>query len=180
LHSLKIAARKCIVKQLLHKESKQFFDTNHLQGHRATKHVWGLFLEDKLVAAASFGKSRYNKKTEWELLRYATSYGVNVQGGLGKLLSYAQKQLNITTLISYANLNWGSGDIYGKLGFELQGISNPNYWYWKNVTDVKSRLAFQKHKIVGLAPGNSEKEIAKNLGYNRFFDAGNAVWIKTY
>jgi len=31
-----------------------------------------------------------------------------------------------------------------------------------------------------LAPGNTEQEIAQNMGYSRFYDAGSAVWIKSW
>jgi hypothetical protein len=31
---------------------------------------------------------------------------------------------------------------------------------------------------MGKAQGDSEIEIATNMGYTRFFDAGNSVWIK--
>jgi hypothetical protein len=77
-------------------------------------------------------------------------------------------------------LNWGIGDGYQQVGFELSHISHPNYWYFKSLGDIQSRLRFQKHRIQGQAPGNTEQEIARNMGYERFFDAGNAVWIKNY
>jgi hypothetical protein len=176
----KIAARKCTIKKLTVTESREFFNNNHLQGDRSTSYAYGLLYNGIVVAAASFGKSRYDKKIKWELLRYATLNGSNVQGGLGKLLSFAQKDINFDSLVTYANLNWGKGEIYEKLGFVFQNISGPNYYYTKGDLKIHSRLKFQKHKIIGKAVGNSEKEIAQNMGYFRFFDAGNAVWIKYY
>lgn len=185
LHSIggnveKIAARKCVIRKLTQIESREFFNKNHLQGYRPTSSVYGLLRDGIIVASASFGKSRYDKKIKWELLRYATSTGINVQGGLGKLLSFAQKDIGFDSLVTYANLNWGKGEIYKKLGFVFQNISGPNYYYTKGDFKIHSRLKFQKHKIIGKAVGNSEKEIAQNMGYFRFFDAGNAVWIKYY
>ena len=179
-NSSKIAARKCTVKKLTSKESHEFFNNNHLQGNQASAFVYGLYQDDVLVAAASFGKSRYDTNIKWELLRYATKLSTNVQGGLGKLLSYAQKEIQFDSIVTYANLNWGKGDIYQKLGFVLQHFSKPNFYYSKSDLIIHSRLKFQKHKIIGKAPGTSAKEIARNMGYFRFFDAGNAVWIKYY
>ena len=115
-----------------------------------------------------------------ELLRYATVSNTSVQGGLGRLLSHAQNDLKFTSLISYANLNWGRGGIYEKLGFDLLNISLPNYWYWRSLDQIHNRIKFQKHKILGKAAGNSEREIARNMGYRRFFDSGNSVWLKVW
>lgn len=177
----KIAARKCFVRKITSEQSRDFFNKYHLQGNHPSSYIYGLYDQtNTLVAAASIGKSRYDKKIKWELLRYATISSFSVQGGLGKLLAYAKTDIGFDSIVSYANLNWGKGTIYEKLGFVLQNISKPNYYYAKNDLKIYSRVKFQKHKIIGKAEGNSEKEIAQNMGYFRFFDAGNAVWIKYY
>lgn len=179
-NSNKIAARKCTIHKLDVATSRSFFNSNHLQGHQNSKYVWGLYYDTLLVAAASFVQTRYNKTAECELLRYATIQGSQVQGGLGKLLAHAQKELKFSSLITYANLNWGQGAVYQAVGFQFSHISKPNYWYFKGLDQIHSRVKFQKHKIIGQASGVTEKEIAQNMGYYRFFDAGNAVWIKRW
>ena len=181
LSSRKIGARKCTIQRLDRAQALEFFTRTHLQGHANSGSIWGLFDCDKvLVAAASFGPSRYSQTVKWELLRFASAPGTTVVGGMGRLLAHAQKELKFDSLLTYANLNWGNGAVYGALGFEFVNYSNPNYWYFKNIDTIHSRVKFQKHKIIGLAPGSSEREIAKNMGYSRFFDAGNAVWIKRW
>lgn len=177
-HNKKIAARKCQIQPIDHMIAREFFNTHHLQGHQNSKHIYGLFCNNQLIAAASFVPVRYNKKAEWELLRYATVGGHQVQGGLSRLLAHAQKTIGFKSLLTYANLNWGMGNAYAVTGFVLDHISKPNYWYFRGLKEIHSRIKFQKHKIIGEAPGNSEKEIAQNMGYHRFFDAGNSVWIK--
>jgi predicted Zn-ribbon and HTH transcriptional regulator len=176
----KIAARKCVIQSLKSMASREFFNTNHLQGWQPAAHTYALVSDGKVVAAASFSRSRFGKKAQWELVRYASVMGTQVQGGLGRLLKHAQTQIAFTSLVSYANLNWGRGNVYETLGFDLDSISQPNYWYFRGDREVHNRLKFQKHKIVGKAQGNSESEIAANMGYSRFYDAGNAVWIKRW
>lgn len=175
-----VGARKCNITVVDFGKAKTFIQNSHLQGNIPTKHIWGLEHNGLLVALASFVKTRYSKGSDYELARYCILPGYHVPGGLSKLLNHAHQELGFKSLVSYSNLNWGLGNGYEKTGFELSHISPPNYWYWKNINDVQSRLKFQKHKIQGLAAGNTEQEIAKNLGYNRFYDAGNAVWIKKY
>ena len=132
------------------------------------------------MCAASFSKNRFGSSAEYELLRYAVADGISVPGGLGRLVKRAQAQLGFKSLVSYANLNWGEGLGYREVGFVLDHVSKPNYWYFKGLNEIHSRLRFQKHRIAGKATGSSEKEIAHNMGYLRFFDAGNAVWIRRW
>jgi very-short-patch-repair endonuclease len=179
-HSRSVNARQCSIRPVEFDEAKPFVDMLHLQGHVPSSHAWGLTYHDQLVALASFVKSRYSKSAEWELARYCVASGTNVRGGLGKLISHAQKQIGFSSLVSYSNLNWGLGEGYAKTGFVLDHISKPNYWYFRGPKDVRSRVAFQKHKIQGQAAGSTESEIAANMGFERFFDAGNAVWIRRW
>jgi hypothetical protein len=180
LHSKSVGARKCKLIKVDQSSARSFLNDHHLQGYVPTPHMWGLALDGELQCLASFVKNRFNKKADYELARYCVKAASNVQGGLSRLLHHAQKELGFGSLLSYSNLNWGAGDGYEKVGFELDHISVPNYWYFKGVNDVRSRHQFQKHKIKHLAPGNTEAEIATNMGYSRFYDAGNAVWIKRY
>lgn len=177
-HSEKIGARKCTIKTVPFKDAKIFLETYHLQGFRPSKYTYGLFYQDDLIAVMGISKSRYNKNFDWEIIRYAVKSGITVQGGLSRFLSHIKTQFGSCSVISYADLCWGLGDGYKKAGFTLDKITAPNYYYFKNINDVRSRLEFQKHKIKNMAKGNSEREIAENMGYTRFYDAGNAVWIK--
>ena len=53
------------------------------------------------------------------------------------------------SIVSYADRRWSNGKVYRKLGFILDHISEPNYWYWHNDIECKliSRIEFQKHKL---------------------------------
>ena len=43
---------------------------------------------NELIEVMTFGKPRYNKKYEWELLRLCTKFGYIVSGGANKLIKY--------------------------------------------------------------------------------------------
>lgn len=66
----KIYARSCEIKPLTNKDVRQFFNNNHLQGHRNASVTYGLILNGDIVAAASFSR---NNKYQWEIIRYACS-----------------------------------------------------------------------------------------------------------
>lgn len=175
--AIKIGARNCSIVQLDAATSKRFFETNHLQGYRPSKNVWGLVYKKQVVAALSMGKARYSKNlAEWELLRFAIASEFAVNGAMPKLFKHAVAELHAKSVVSYANLCWGEGDVYKHAGFSLVRYSKPAPWYFKTVEQVYSRIKFQKHTLDN--PNNlSESAWAVENNFNRFWDAGNAVWV---
>ena len=179
--SSKIFARKCEIKEVSSKETRNFLDMNHLQGNCPSSINLGLFYNDELVSLMTFGKSRYNKKIDWELLRFCNKLNYSVVGGASRLFKYFLKKYD-GSVISYADMRRSDGGLYRNLGFELSHKSGPNYWYFKNNNiELESRIMYQKHKLK-----NKLKIFDKNLtewenmqlnGYNRIFDCGNQVWI---
>ena len=178
--SERIYARKCTVKEVSSKEAKEFLEKNHLQGSCNSKINLGLFYNNTLVSLMTFGKPRFNKKYEWELLRFCNTLNTSVIGGAGKLLSYFIKTYNPSSILSYANLRWSTGNLYEKLGFTLKGTSAPNYFYFNEDFILHSRIEFQKHKLKDKLENFDEKltesENMYNNGYRKIYDCGNLVY----
>lgn len=179
----RIFARKCHIENIASKEARSFVNNTHIQGNRSAPIKLGLIYNNELVALMTFGKSRYNKKYEWEMIRYSTKLNTNVIGGASKLLTHFKKVYSPKSIISYADRRWSNGSMYEKLGFTFNHNSDPNYYYFKN-NDTKqlfSRIQFQKHKLPNkLAmydPNMSEWENMVNNCYNRIWDCGNAVYV---
>ena len=177
-----IFARKCVVKVIDNKIKNKFLNKYHLQGEDKSKISLGCFYKDRLIAVMTFTKSRFNKKFEYELVRYAT-IPFNCIGVSGKLLKYFERNYNPKSIISYADRRWGTGNLYHKLGFSLDHISTPNYWYIKQQQRF-NRYMFQKHKLKNnlsiFDQSISEWENMKNNGYDRIWDCGNYVFVKKY
>lgn len=181
----KIFARKCLVKDVDFNTTKEFLNENHLQSWSNSSVNLGLFYEDSLVAIMTFGKPRYNKQYEWELIRYCSKLNTQILGGSGKLLKAFEMQFKPKSLLSYADYRWSIGKMYDSLGFKLDHISEPNYWYIKNtICDRFSRVKFQKFKLKKILKNFddslSEVENMQNNGYDRIFDCGNLVYVKIY
>jgi len=183
-----IFARKCKIRELHNKEKTDFLTDNHIQGRDRSSVAYGLFYENDLVFVATFGKSRFNKKYEWELIRMCSKVGFSVVGGASRLMKHFEKNVRPDSLITYADIRFSKGDVYNKLGFEEQKTSPPNYFYihfrdWKNRI-LESRLKYQKHKLKNLLPvfddSKSEWQNMKNNGFDRVWDCGNKVWTKEY
>ena len=178
--SKRIYARKCIVKEVPSKEAKEFLNANHLQGSCNSKINLGLYSENTLVSLMTFGKPRYNKLYEWELLRFCNNLNTSVIGGASKLLKYFIKTYSPSSILSYANLRWSTGNLYEKLGFTLKGTSSPNYFYFNEDFILHNRMEFQKHKLKDkletFDPSLTESENMYNNGYRKIYDCGNLVY----
>lgn len=190
IYNERVFARKCEIKEVSSKEAKKFFDTNHLQGHCNAKVTFGLQYSGEYVAMMSFGMPRkiVNKKNEkdsWELLRFACKLNVNVIGGASKLLSHFEKSFNPKRLTSFADRRWSIGRIYSVLGFTLDHVSEPNYWYLdQSMSKRIYRYAFAKYKLKDLLPkfdpALTEMQNMKENGWTWIWDCGNYVYVKTY
>lgn len=185
LSATKIHGRSCSIMYIPKITAKIFHDTNHINGGLNTSMVdIGLFdKHNQLVSCASFSKSRFNKKYQYELLRFSTKQDTVVVGGFSKILSDFVATVNPTNIVSYCDLRFGSGDVYRRSGFDYVGTTRPNYWYYyKNsgpTGKFESRLKYQKHKLKQFSNydiSKTEYDIMKENGYYRIFDCGNHVF----
>ncbi|MGI0076182.1 MAG: DUF7487 domain-containing protein [Nitrosopumilaceae archaeon] len=178
----RIFARKCNIITLSNKTATLFYEENHIQGSCGAHIHLGLIHKNQLVATMSFGKSRYNKRTQWELIRYSNKVNTNIVGGASKLFKQFITQHSPQSIISYSDKRWNTGNMYLKLNFGYSHASKPNYWYFNAQEYVlHSRIKFQKHKLEKqlemFDPNLTEWENMINNGWNRIWDCGNDVWI---
>jgi len=179
-----IAGRKCTVKLVPDKNTvREFLDKNHIQGWCPSSKNYALYHQDEIVSLMTFGKSRFTKGVEWELLRFCNKIGHRVQGGASKLFKSFINDVSPSSIVSYADLRWNTGGLYETLGFTHSHTSSPNYFYTKNYSTLENRVKYQKHKLSGILetfdPALSETQNMFNNGYDRVWDCGNSVWIYT-
>lgn len=170
----KIYARKCVVKKVPKKYMKVFFNNTHISGNVNAKECFGLYYKDELVACLSLRKPFHKKyKNYLEIARFSTALNTTVIGGLGKLLKVSEtyaKELLLEGLLTYADLRFGKGDGYKKVGFELKGDTGIDYWY----TDGKTR--FNRFKFRA-SDGKTERQIVEEYGVYRVHGCGSNIYI---
>lgn len=153
------------------KELDKFFAENNIQGNRGGSDVFTL--EDdsgRVLMAYKFGRpsgGRAKNLYEYEMVRGASAYGVQVVGGASKLWKHAMAALKPNSVVYYIDYNYFDGRSVNKLGGKFIG-SQPgvkNYWVKNGV--VKNREPRRHNEI---------KQAIKNGDVLELWNAGT----KTY
>ncbi|MCX7593188.1 MAG: hypothetical protein N2235_05410 [Fischerella sp.] len=177
----KLPARKCQILTLDKENTNKFLEETHIQGPCVFKVSYGLIYQGQLVSVMTFGKPRFSRIAQWELLRFSTQLGLSVVGGASRLFNYFLKNNPVESVISYCDLRWNTGDVYKNLGFEYIKDTGPNYWYISKNRYLHNRMHFQKHKLPKILknfdPAQTEWENMSAAGYDRIWDCGNSVWL---
>jgi len=174
----KIRASTCFVRIIDYKTKSEFLNKYHLQGDKISQINLGLFDEFDLVSVMTF-----SEKTNriFELDRFCNRTNTIVYGAASKLLQFFKKNYLWDIIISYADRRWSNGNVYFKLGFELNKITEPNYWYWgKEIKGRKHRLNFRKNQLVNMKSYDSsltEFQIMSLENYAWIYDCGNFKFI---
>lgn len=183
----KVYGRKCVVDIVDKSVAKIFLSNNHLKGNSNFDHAVGLFYEDVLVHVTTFGKSRFDKKYTYEIIRSASMVDTSVVGGFSKCFSYFKENFCDIgdTIMTYADRSISEGNTYLKSGFKFVRETEPSYHYTERDNGgfkVHSRYKFQKYKLKDFknySENKKEWEIMVESGYDRFWDCGNNMYSYT-
>jgi hypothetical protein len=177
-----VYARKCELREIDLVTARDFLNQHHLQGYTGCFVRYGLFYNDELVSVMTFAKPNRSKGQKtirvgvFEISRFASS--ILVVGGGSKLIKAFERAHQPNELYTYADLRWGSGDSYLKMGFELVHDTPPNYWYFKKATERKHRFPLRKNSNDDQSI--TEWENRKLQGWDRIWDCGHRKFRKIY
>ena len=179
--SSRVAARATQVVGISWKEAAAFLNEHHLQGAGKPAPICHALVQGgRVLAVATWGRERFAGSGALELYRFCSEGGLVVVGGLSKLVKHLVKtNPDERRLVSYADLRWGTGAVYGKAGFTYEGNTNPGYFWCKGVSRMGRHL-FQKHKLKDRLKVfdelKSETENCRANGYWKIYDCGHARW----
>lgn len=186
-----IYARKCKLEKITWDMYKEFCNKYHLQGtslKSITTYMYGLYYEKELISVMGFGTPRFVKKNNemYELHRYCVKSGYVVVGGAEKLQKHFVRECSPKVIRSYSDNDFFTGNIYPRLGYKFDSMSEQYYWY-KDEKQLK-RESCQVRKLKELYPeiykdaldnevNNIEDYIMTHLGAKKVYRAGNTKWI---
>ena len=183
---IRIHARQTEVRRITKDIAFNFFNDNHLQGYVNGRYHYGLFNDGRLVAAASFSAGRKMTRNNttvrsYELLRYANLLHHRVIGGLGKLIARFIEDVNPDDIMTYTDLDWGTGNGYRALNFKQIAVTPPQTFWIHPVEMIRYypyRLPqpltdeFHQQKKNG-----DMDDFLKDKGYVRIYNAGNLKYL---
>lgn len=176
----KVGARKCSIRQIDANVCRNFIDSYHIQKSGKQGIAWfGLFHAEKLLGILELGRHPRNNPS-LVLTRLCFLPGVSVQGGASKLFKHAvdwARERNYVKIISWSDNRWSTGNVYTKLGFNLEAELPPDYSY-VNMTGYKPRLSKQSQKKAdtNCPKGTTEKEWCLTRKLARIWDCGKKRW----
>lgn len=175
----RIYARNCEVKLVPKKEAVKFIDEIHLQNYAKSTINLGLYYNNELVSIMTFGKPRYSKNFDYELIRYCSS--AEVIGGPNKLFSHFVKDYSPKSVVSYCDLSKFTGKLYKELGFTEKRVSMSKHWYnSKNKVHITDNLLRQQgfDRLFGTEFGKytSNEELMLSHNFIEIYDSGQVTF----
>ena len=190
LPKVKVFGRNTVIKQVPLKEAKEFYNTYHLKNNDNSYTIsYGLYHKGVLISCMSFSKPKFGKQKgiEWDLSRYCTRFGYVVLGGAKKLFTEFLKEYKPSSIVTYSDNDYFTGNIYRELGFSFVSYTDiPYYWAKDNtfLTRQQCQVKVLKEKYpelyqdsVNEKASNKEDYIMHKLGYYKVYRCGNKKWI---
>lgn len=174
IHLPKVMARKCEIKEISKKETKEFLNKYHIQGYGHSSLCYGAFYNGELIGVMTFIKY---EKDYYVLERFASNYNYICQGIGGKLFKRFVNDYKPQKVKSFADRRWSSNDnntIYEKLGFTKTAYIRPSYTYVQSNKRIH-KFNFRKSNLIkkyNLSTELTENEMTKQLGYFKVWDCG--------
>lgn len=136
----KVFARNCDVREISQQTAAAFLERHHVYGATKACYRYGLFRRRATGAkeagmpdtATMVAVGTFSKNNEWE--RYASLPQVRVCGGMGKVLDHFLTVVHPPEVMSYADLEWGDGSVYEKLGFSMNRRTPPVHFLIDSLT----------------------------------------------
>jgi hypothetical protein len=169
----RIHARATQGKRIDKPTAELFLDNNHMQQWVNAYYKFGLYHKDELVAVATFSKSRTMLDgvvpyRSYELIRFASSSGVTVTGGLSKLLNLFIQEVQPAHIMTYTDNDWGTGEGFEKLGFSLVETIPPIPFYTDPETlelFTEKQISSDSHNLVRVYNSGSNKYVLDRRDY---------------
>ena len=187
----KLRASSLDIREVPCNAEREFLNRNHIQGYSPSSVCIGLFLGNSLKYLMSFGKPRFDKNMEWELIRCCGDGGTKVYGGASKIWKHFINTYKPKNVLSYCNLRYGNGGMYDILGFVSDRVTTPSYFYFnpaklktsskRDKIETISRYQAQKKNLPNLLnnfeSSETEYENMTNNKYLKIYDAGNIRYL---
>lgn len=177
-----IYARNCEVWRINKDAGDKFLNSYHIQKScRGQLLYLGLVYQDELLQVMTFGRSRFNKHYDVELLRLCTKPGIQLVGGSSKLFSYATSEYGLNNIISYCDYSKFTGTVYEKMGMKFDHQTPPQEIWSKGTQKITANLlrqhGYDQLFNTSYGKGTSNDKLMLENGWLPVYDCGQKVYV---
>ena len=181
LPKTRVFARNCKIYRLNKSVADKFLNDYHIQKSCKGQLLYlGLVKDGELYQVMTFGKPRYDRKHDVELLRLCTRPGYTVVGGASKLFSFATSEYGLNNIISYCDRSKFLGTVYEKIGMKLIRTTPPQEIWSKGYEHITANLLRQRGYDqlfrTNYGKGASNESLMLENGWLPIYDCGQYVY----
>jgi len=155
------------IKEIDSKIKNEFLNKHHIQGEDKSNVKLGAFYNSKLISVMTLYR---NIDDIYELSRLCLNFNYHIPEISSKLLEYFKNNYQWKEIYSYVDRGWFEGNLYYKIGFELDSVIEPNYWYIKGRNRIHG---FNLRKKPNEPKDIPEWILRSKEGYHRIWDCGH-------
>lgn len=151
--------------------ANKFLEQNDIHGAcRGQLLCLGLIKDDEIFQIMTFGRSKYDKSYDIQLMRMCTKLGYFIEGGYDVLSSYASSHFGVDRCITYVDKSKLYSQEYESIGMTLVRETPPSKIWSKGkkyIYDALVRTPYTKY--------TPESLLAE--GYLPVYDCGQRVYV---
>lgn len=181
-----VYARKCSLERLDQSTANVFLGLYHLQGAaRGQTACYGMYYNGILVSVMTFGKPRYNKNYQWELIRLCYHPSYTVVGGSERMWKHFLEDESPESVLSYCDRSKFKGNVYYKLGMTLKSEGLPSkHWYSETESERSKHITnnfllqhgYDQIFKANFGKGTSNEDLIIQRGYLPIYDCGQMTF----
>ncbi len=183
----RFSARKLRLEAISQKIANRFLKENHSQGGlRGQSHCYALYKDERILAVATFGASRFGSSAQYEFLRYAVARSTVIHGGAGRLFERFLQEAEPSSVVSYVDFDHSTGPSFlTGLGFHEGEPTAPALVWSKDDRRVASTSLLMRgaDALLGTSYGSREESGMNNMnimraeGWFPVHTSGNRVFL---
>lgn len=176
----KLDARKCSITNISTDVARVFCESNHIKGYSNSVVKLGCFFDGELVSVMTFSKNRFRRDGSYEIVRFCSLLNTVVRGVGSKFIKHFIKEFGVSEILTYADLCYGDGKSYEKMGFTFTGKTQAGYCWLDGAERISRQRCQHKNLQKWLASYDPEKTEDENMfsnGYRKLYDCGHAKYI---
>jgi hypothetical protein len=171
-----IYARKTKVVEFPAKETREFFNTNNINGYRNATTTYALVMKDIVdpkpsdilmaysVGHCYFGKGLYDA----EIARGACQLGIQIVGGASKLWNYIIEKTSYKNIVYYCDTNYYNAKSLAFLPNTKYAKEDVSFWNWHLLSKELKNREPNRHSEIMTKLKNGELYEVCNAGTKVF------------